>query len=354
MLIKQIDSKVRLVIIFLLIIIDISVSAQIDTSYTQAEPIGGLNRLALVYYDIEYTPEQRKLLENVEVELIFTVSDEGIATLETVNGITNTTLIDSLFAQTPNLPKFQPELRGGIPKQSLYWIRFQFPTYQTYYPEIQTPIGFYQQKINKNQFKVLEESGVAFDFVIQGVFVNHFGNADKYLKPGGGVQMGFEFLTPSEMYYGLGLNMLGNKAALPMTVKDTMPYFKSPFTVTTGLYVGKRFEKFSVQLEIYYANITVTESDVEKDIDGTSYSGFGPGIFANYPVQLNKRKERVTMHSWSPFINRYALNIRGGIRGFFMENSQANAILLELGVGIRFGSYFIERYRMKDSYYGER
>jgi len=344
---------VRFIIIFLLTIFSFGVSAQIDTSYTQATPIGGLNRLALVYYDIEFTPEQRKLLENVDVELIFSITDQGIGTLETINGITNRTLIDSLFAQTPNLPKFSPEMRGGIPKQSLYWVRFQFPTYQTHFQELQTPTGFYQQKIEKNQFKVLDESGVAFDFVIQGIFANHFGNADKYLKPGGGVQMGFEFLTPNKVYYGFGLNMLGNKAALKMTVKDTMPYLKSPFTVTTGLYVGKRFEKLSVQLEIYYANITITDNDIEKDIDGTSYSGFGPGIFANYPVQFNKRKERVTMHPWSPFINRYSLNLRGGIRGFFMENSQANGILLELGVGIRFGSYFIKRYRLKDSYYSE-
>ena len=75
----------RFIIIFLLTIFSFGVSAQIDTSYTQATPIGGLNRLALVYYDIEFTPEQRRILENVNVELIFSINDQGIGNLEMIN-----------------------------------------------------------------------------------------------------------------------------------------------------------------------------------------------------------------------------------------------------------------------------
>ena len=332
--------------------LSIAANAQVDTSYAPATPVGGINRLALVYYDIEFTPEQRKLLDDVNLELIFSVTDEGAATLETVNGITNSALIDSLYAQSDELPGFIPEMRSGIPIQSLYFMRFQFPTYKVSHNEVRMPNPFYRRKVEKDEFTVLNESGRGLDFVLHGIFVNHFGNADKYLKPGGGAHMGIEYLAANKLYYGLSWEMFGNNASAFMDVSDTLPYLSSPFSVTFGFYMGKRFDDFSVQLEASYASISITQTEVNDEVEeGTSFGGFSPGIFINYPIPLNARKERVTMQAANTYINRFSLNLRGGFRGFFMEDTQANAILFEIGLGIRFGSYFIEKYRLKDSYY---
>lgn len=341
----------RFIIFFLLALLSITANAQLDTTFTQAKPIGGLNRLALVYYDIEFTPDQRKLLENVDVELIFSISDAGVPSLESVNGVTNRALIDSIFAQTPELPRFIPEMRGGIPKQTLFFMQFQFPTYQANVQEFRVPSPFYQQKIEKDEFKVLDETGRGLEFVIHGIFTNHFGNADKYLKPGGGVHMGFEFVAANKLYYGFGFEMFGNKAAEKMIVTDSLPYSKAPFSATIGFYMGKWFDNFSVQAEVNYGSISVIPSDVENDIDGTSFQGFSPGIFVNYPIIPKNRRERVTIQGANAYINRFSFNLRGGFRGFIMDNTEANSIMIEVGVGIRFGSYFIKRYRLKDSYY---
>lgn len=329
----------------------VAVQAQIDTTYSQAAPVGGINRLALVYYDIDFTKEQRELLKDVDIELIFSVSDEGVALLESINGLNNRAIKDSLFAQTPYLPMFIPEMRGGISKQSLYFMLFQYPSYRRVPQELNFYSAFYQRKVEKNQFSELSESGTGVEFVLGGIFTNHFGSADKYLKPGGGVNMGVEYVAANSYYYGLGWEMMGNRAAQQMTAKDTLQYLKAPFTVAVGLYVGHRFEKFSIQLEAYYASISITSGMEEESYGGTNYEGFSPGLFVNYPLYINAANERVVINGGRAYINRFAINFRGGFRGMFMNNDQASGVLLELGAGIRFGSFFINRYRLKDSFY---
>lgn len=340
----------NLLSIFLCSLFSITVQAQIDTTYSQATPVGGINRLALVYYDIDFTKEQRELLKDVDIELIFSVSDEGVAVLESINGLNNRAIKDSLYAQTPHLPMFIPEMRGGISKQSLYFMLFQYPSYKRVPPELNFYSPFYQRKVEKNQFAELNESGAGVDFVLGGTFTNHFGRADKYLKPGGGVNMGVEYVAANSFYYGFGWEMMGNRASKQMTAKDTLPYLKAPFTAAVGLYVGRRFEKFSVQLEASYVNIGIT-SGTEYDYGGTNYEGFSPGLFVNYPLYIKSANERVVMNGGRPYINRFAINFRGGFRGMIMNNDQASGVLLELGAGVRFGSFFINRYRLKDSFY---
>lgn len=337
--------------IFLFFLIAFGGYAQTDTTSSGAEPIGGINRLALVYYSIEFTKEQRKLLENVPVEMIFSVSKEGVAKLEHVNGIQNRSLIDSLYAQTPKVPGFKPEIHDGMPRESLYFMKFRYPTYKMNTQEIPIRSPFYQKKINKDEFLELDETGRGFDFTVLGIFTNHFGKPDKYFKPGGGVQIGCEYVSKIGLYYGFGFDMYGNPADQHIAREDTMPYLRSPFSVTTGIYVGFRFDRLYIQSEAYYSTIAISRSDTETAIGGTSYEGFSPGLFANYIIPFRKNRERVTIHVGQPYINRASLNIRGGFRGFFMDSSEVSGIMLELGVGIRFGSYFVKKYHLKDSYY---
>lgn len=341
----------RQIVTVILFFFVLSAIAQTDTTNSPAQPIGGLNRLALVYYDIEFTSEQRALLEGVDIEMGYSVSSEGIAKLMSVNGVQNRALRDSLFAQDSELPGFQPEIRSGIPRESLYFMRFRFPNYDAgkqYYSLYQP---FYRAKAEKEEFRILEESGSGFDFTMQGILTNHFGQADQYLLPGAGVQMGFEFLFEKGIYVGLGFDIYGNRTEKQMAVRDSMPYLRAPVSATIGLYAGKRFNRFSLQFEAYYATIGVTESDIENDIDGTDYQGFSPGLFLNYTIPVNRNRERVSFNMGSPGIQRFSFNFRGGFRGFIMDNPQASGVMLELGAGIRFGMYFIERYRFKDSYY---
>lgn len=110
----------------------LSAKAQIDTTYAHAQPKGGIEKLALSFYDIEFTPEQRTLLNQRPIELHFFVSDEGAGRLESVNGTRNSAIIDSLFAAAQSIPDFVPATRGGAPVQSLYSMKMTFPTYQSF------------------------------------------------------------------------------------------------------------------------------------------------------------------------------------------------------------------------------
>ena len=341
----------RYTLIFLFSLMVFGSYAQTDTTYSDPEPIGGINRLALVYYDIEFTKEQRKLLEDVTLEMVFAVSKEGIAQLERVNGIQNRSLIDSLYAQNPQLIGFKPAMQGGMPLESLYFMKFRYPDYKMNTQEIPIRSPFYQKKIDKSQFEELDETGRGLDFTFQGIFTNHFGQADKYLKPGGGVQLGLEYVSAIGLYYGLGFDMYANRADQLIAVEDSLPYLHSPFSVATGVYVGKHFNQLYIQVELYYSSIAITKSYSESGTAGTYYEGFSPGLFANYVVPFHKNKERIIINSGQPYFNRTSLNFRGGFRGFIMDRPEVSGVMLELGVGVRFGSYFIKKYRLKDSYY---
>src|SRR5690554_4024143 len=163
--------------------------AQTDTSASPPEPIGGIERLALRYYDIEFTPEQRQLLKGVEVEMIYFVSDSGVARLESVNGIHNRAIRDSLFARNDDLPRFKPQMTRGIAKQSLYFMQMQFPEYIIRPQDrlYNSPIFF--QKLEMDDFEFIELSGARLDLIIGGMVNTFIGSPGDYLNTGGGMKL---------------------------------------------------------------------------------------------------------------------------------------------------------------------
>src|SRR5688500_5957918 len=99
--------------IFFGLFIVYSLSAQQTEQVSRdAEPVDGIEELALVYYKIDFSRQQRALLEDLRLELIFVVDTTGAATLREVNGIQDAGIIDSLKSQHP-LPVFYPAMSRG-------------------------------------------------------------------------------------------------------------------------------------------------------------------------------------------------------------------------------------------------
>jgi len=114
---------------FLIIFLGLSLNAQQDSLNQEVAPKGGVNNLAVKYYGIDFTKEQRQLLKDKEVELIFQVDSEGKHKLSEVNGISDKEIIDSLKQKTKEVENFLPRIRNGIAEPSIYFIKFEFPTY---------------------------------------------------------------------------------------------------------------------------------------------------------------------------------------------------------------------------------
>ena len=90
----------------ILLISVFSISAQVKDSLNQnVSPKNGLNQLAIKYYAIDFTKEQRKEIENVEIEFIYSIDENGTPILSEINGVTNREIIDSLKTKTKELEK---------------------------------------------------------------------------------------------------------------------------------------------------------------------------------------------------------------------------------------------------------
>ena len=138
----------------------LSLNAQVKDSLNQeVSPKYGLNQLAIKYYGIDFTKEQRKEIENIEIEFIYSIDKYGNPTLSEINGVNNQEIIDSIKTKTKELEKFNPQIRNGQPQPSMYFMQLTFPTYnfnQRTYGLLQ---GSTYNEAKLDDFETLTESG---------------------------------------------------------------------------------------------------------------------------------------------------------------------------------------------------
>lgn len=325
--------------------------AQTDTTSSPPEPIGGIERLALRYYDIEFTPEQRQLLKGVELEMIYFVSDSGVARLESVNGIQNRAIRDSLFSRTADLPRFKPQMNKGIAKQSLYFMQMQFPEYIL---PLQDPLynsAVLFQKLTMDDFEFIELSGTRLDWIIGGMVNTFIGSPADYLNTGGGMKLAIMMTGENKMFYGMNMNFYGNKRTADYDVKSTLEQYRNPATLLIGLSVGRWFNPFSVQVDLDYAVQNITERKEDDDSEWIQFRGFSPGVIAHYPLQLGKDKLSVSAFYGKPSFVAHSLSFSLGMRYMFMNHRAASGLMAEVGISYRLTTKMVESYKIKDSFY---
>ncbi|MBK9515618.1 MAG: hypothetical protein IPO05_18885 [Flavobacteriales bacterium] len=83
----------------------------VDTLDQDVSPKNGIEQLAIKYYGIDFTKEQRKEIENVEIEFIYLIDEYGDPTLSEINGVKNQEIIDSLINKTKEVERFYPRAK---------------------------------------------------------------------------------------------------------------------------------------------------------------------------------------------------------------------------------------------------
>ncbi|MCA1764235.1 MAG: hypothetical protein ABR574_03870 [Cryomorphaceae bacterium] len=322
-------------------------SAQVADMETDAEPIGGIHRLALYYYDIEFTPEQRALLDSVNVELAFSVSDSGVAKLENVNGVQNRAIRDSLFAQQ-SIPPFKPAMQNGIPKPSLYFMRFQYPTYAVNHPHKIFPY-VHRKPFYVDDFDTVSISNRRLDVLIGGVMNQFVGKPTRYLALGGGMKIDLTYTTGSDVSLGMSMSFYGNKLREEYPISGSEEQNTHPPTLLIGLTVGRWLSDFHLQFEMAYAIQNVVSPDNDENQDLVQFTGFSPGVVLNRPVRFGKR--RVVNSFGVTALEKHALNLHLGARYLVFDFDSATGAMLEFGIGYRLTSRRIDYYRLNEGYY---
>jgi hypothetical protein len=320
--------------------------AQTDTTYTSPEPVGGIERLALVFYTIEFAPDQRQLLVDRPLEFFFYISDEGEARLESTNGIRNPAIVDSLMSAGQNLPPFTPATRGGVPVQSLYMMELTFPSYQPnsnifYSTYGQKPSGKYRL----DEFDTLSTDHPSIQFLFGG-FANGFvGSAGDYLGTGGGFKVEMLFYDANLMYYGMNMAFSGNKRQREYSLSDTRDQAEAPPTLFLGVTIGKKIDDFLIQADADMVLQNIITVDTDTDEEPVQFWGFSPGLIVNYPIGIGSR---VAVYPHGSMQFDHYLNLHAGYRQLLMGNSQAKGGMWEVGLSWRFGSSPVNYYRFPE------
>ncbi|WP_210463109.1 hypothetical protein [Rufibacter roseolus] len=333
----------------LLVLLSFSAFSQ-NTASVQAEPKGGLNALALKYFKIRFTKEQRKKLEDKELEFIFEIDQEGVPTLEAIHGVSERDILDSLQATSAKLPGFIPQEVNGQKQASIYYLKLRYPTYGNL-----SGGNGYQEAIRYNEtkyedFAYIHKSGQRLDIVFGGMANAFIGKAGDYLSPGGGMKTEILYRGKNGIGGGLLMSFYGNKLKQDYPIASDREQNTAPPTLLLGVGLNKALmakerKEFLVQLELNYAIQNVTAKEGNNDKDWTQLQGFSPGLVGHYFFQVGKPKAYYYYGAPSVYVNY--LNVHAGIRPVFFNLKEATGVMLELGFSFRLGCHGVDEYQIK-------
>lgn len=355
--------KNPLVVVFLLSL-SAAFGQMTDTLNRDVAPKGGIAAVGLVYYKIEFTPEEVAYLRDNEAEMIFKVSEEGKATLEKVNNIGLPSIVDSMMRVNDRLPEFYPEVVDGKPQPSLYFMKIRWPEYETVertFPRSTSPPypSPYEEEFSHyrfigrklDEFEYINYRGPRYDMLFGGVANTVGGSAIDYIYSGGGMK--FDMMFYGEKGWGGGIVMTfhGNRARKEYPITTQFPQNKSRTTGFVGLAIGRLLAdrpggQFSVQFEACYSMQNIVTVDPQVNNRPVQTQGFSPGFVINYAKNLGRGK--MSIYYLSPTAIRHFLNLHLAIRPMMLDMPQASGIMYEAGISWRMGMRHVEDMKLKE------
>ncbi|MFT6338848.1 MAG: hypothetical protein ACJATI_005629 [Halioglobus sp.] len=340
----------KTVISVLLIMISLlEVNAQVvDSLNQQVSPNGGVNQLAIKYYGIDFTKEQRKIIENIEIEFIYSIDKLGHPTLSEVNGVSNSEIIDSLKSKTLEIGQFNPQITNGVPEASIYFMKLTFPTYKFTQQTFGLLQGSAYNEAKLDDFEYIKESGQRFDMTIGGMVNQFIGNPSKHLSLGGGMKIDMGYAGSNNLIYGLNMSFYANKLKAKYPINSSREQFNAPPTLLVGLIFGKWFDKFNVQGELNIGIQNITEKIGENDPDWIQLKGWSPGLVLNYPIKLGKSNP--IYYYGAPTLLENNLNIHVGLRYLKLSLKEATGMMLEFGLSYRMALKGVKEYKLNKEF----
>lgn len=336
------------VIILRLLLVCTNMNAQIvDSLFQEVSPNGGINRLAIKYYGIEFSNEQRKRIENVKIEFIYEVSEYGEPTLAEINGITDQDIIDSLEVKTSELEAFNPRIRNGIAESSLYFMQLTFPSYKFTERQFGLLQGSAYNEAQLEDFEYIEKSGQRFDIMIGGMANYFIGKPSKHLTIGGGMKADINFSGKNKVLFGLNMSFFENGLKMDYPINSSREQ-NSPVTGFVGLTVGKWFDRFSIQGDLDFTVHNITEKNGDNDPDWVQLNGWSPGVVFNYPILLGK--EKPMYYYGAPSLLGHHINFHMGLRYLNYSLKEASGLMTEIGLSYRMTGSGIKEYKFKPEF----
>lgn len=334
--------------IFVLFLMFFSTKAQVvDTLFQEVSPKGGINKLAIEYYGIDFSKNQRERIGNIEIEFIYEIDEVGKPTLSEINGINDTDIVDSLKMQTTRLEPFNPRINNGVAEPAIFFMQLTFPSYKFTERKFGLLQGSAYNEAELEDFEYIKKSGQRFDIIIGGMVNQFVGDPSKHLTVGGGMKIDLNYSGKNKMIFGLNMSFFENGLKLDYPINSPRKQ-SSPITGFVGLTVGKWFDKFSIQGDLDLTVHNITEKIGENDPDWVQLNGWSPGIAFNFPLLLGK--EKPMYYYGSPSLLGHHLNLHIGLRYLKFSLKEASGIMTEVGISYRMTGSGIKEYKLKPEF----
>lgn len=337
--------------IILLFLVSAAAFGQVmDNPNMKAQPIGGKGELQIVYYRIDFTPEETQYLRTHAAELIFSVSESGIARLEKVNDIGMQSIVNKMLAVNDRLPAFYPERVNGRREAGVYFLYLTWPNYQgTYgltspYPAVQ----FYNPVMRKlSDFSEITYRGPRFDMLLGAFSASFAGNIGKNINRGWGTK--FDFMAYGKNGWGGGFGttmIIARQWRTDPAQQYTFQNRSHLITLFTGTF-GKVFETsvgdFGLQVEPAFGLTDI----INRDQSNKAISlGFSPGVVAVYMMPLGKG--RMGRQYFLPVTYRQYFSFHVAARQIMFNTQESRGTVYEFGMAYRFAQRQVANYKVKE------
>ena len=319
----------------------------LDTLNQSINPQGGVQALALEYYGIKFSKEQRDRVDGIELEFIYDVDEKGSPVLQIINGVSDLDLIDSFKMKTLELKNFQPRIVDGIPIPAIYFMKFSFPKYNT----LSRQQGFLQastyHEAEFSDFEYIEESSHRFDMIAGGSFISFLGRPSSYHNIGGGALINMDYTRKNKLNYGFNLGIYGSRLKKEFPVNTPRKQI-NPLTGLMGFQIGRWINNFNIQGQLNFVVQNLTRKVGEDDPDWVQLGGWSPGIVVHYPIEFGGKKTQY--YYGRPTILIHHMNFHCGLRYLDFSLKEASGMMFEFGLSYRMTSQGILYYKFKDEF----
>ncbi len=332
--------------LIIFILVGTNIQAQInDTINQEVSPKKGINQLAIEFLGIEFTKDQRALIEGREIEFIFHVEKDGKPELKEINGVTDSLVIHLLQKKAKELDYFNPRIVKGDARASIFFMKLEYPKYQMTAKKLgRIKAGLYNES-KLEDFEYLEKSKKRYDLLIGGVTNQFIGSISKYLGVGGGMKIDLSYTNEKSNFFGLNMSFYGNKLKKDYPLNTTKEQLAAPPTLLIGLVAGKWINRINIQGELNIAVQNITQKIGDNDQDWIQLNGWSPGLILNYPIKFGG--EKTTYYYGAPSLINNHINLHFGIRYLDLSIKEASGIMTEIGISYRLGVIGIREYKLK-------
>jgi hypothetical protein len=323
---------------------------QADSLTHPGEPLGGVQRLALSYYKINFTKEQRKELEGIEIEFLYNVTGDGQATLEKINGINDPFILDSLQHASISLPQFYPLMVNDSPQSFAYFMKIQFPkfTWSEFFSFNNRLSEFTHAKYN--DFEYIQTPGLGFEALFSAGTNIYMGAVHNYLTQGLATKFDLTITTNRKFGGSMVIGIYESKIRKEFPIISDRDQDKKAYGASIGIGLNtkiyeKKRSRLLMQLELQVITQSLSQPLNDKDKNFILLTGFSPGISAHYSWRFGK--PATSNYYFKPVLFSNMINIYVAIRPVFFKLKEATGIMAEAGIGYRFRLAAVSDYKLR-------